>query len=489
MVKKPAHIFDREREWAGLVAFVASQQRGAALGIVSGRRRQGKSYLLEGLTRAMGGLYFPAIEAAEAESLRLFGDALIRHTGQPLGGPLRDWSDAIPLLFRTVRDRVPVVIDEFPFLVKASPALPSIIQRELGPGGTGAGSDARLLLCGSAMSVMGGLLSGRAPLRGRAGLELVVQPFDHRNAARFWGISDPRLAAQVHAVVGGTPAYRREFVRDEAPADLGDFDDWVIRTVLDPQMPLFREARYLLAEEVDIRDPALYHSVLTAVALGNRTAGGIANYVGRRTDQLSHALTVLEDSGLLRREADMFRHGRPRYRVVEPLLAFYHAIMRDRWAELERGRARSVWRATRPTFSSQVMGPHFEALAREFAASDGPEVFGDDADVGEVGAAVVNDPQARTQIQVDVVVLAPATTDQPRRVVSLGEAKWGETMGLAHLERLARARDLLGARGHDVRTTKLACYSGAGFDPDLQAVSGPDRPILVDLPRMYGQES
>ena len=87
----------------------------------------------------------------------------------------------------------------------------------------------------------------------------------------------------------------------------------------------------------------------------------------------------------------------------------------------------------------------------------------------------------------DVVVLAPPTTDAPRRVLSLGEAKWGETMGVGHLQRLTRARDLLAARGHDVRDAKLACYSAAGFHPDLQAVTGPDKPVLVDLAQMYGR--
>jgi hypothetical protein len=338
------------------------------------------------------------------------------------------------------------------------------------------------------MSVMGGLLSGGAPLRGRAGLELVIQPFGYRDVARFWGITDPRLAVQVHAVVGGTPAYRREFVRDDAPADGDDFDAWVTRTVLDPQMPLFREARYLLAEEVDIRDPAVYHSVLSAVALGNTTTGGIANYVGRRADQLSHPLTVLEDSGLLRREPDLFRSGRPRYRVVEPLLGFYHAVMRDRWSDLERGRAQAVWRSARPTFSAQVMGPHFESLAREFASAAGADLFGDGVEIGEVGTTVVNDAQARTQIEVDVVVVGLPRADGGRPIVSLGEAKWGEPMGIHHVERLARARDLLAARGHDVGQTRLACYSGAGFESALADIDGPDRPLLVDLTRIYGGE-
>jgi hypothetical protein len=95
---------------------------------------------------------------------------------------------------------------------------------------------------------MGKLLSGNAPLRGRSGLELLVRPLDHRLAAEFWNLADPRLALMVNSIVGGTPAYRREFARGDSPADMEDFDSWVVRTVLNPETPLFREARYLLAE-------------------------------------------------------------------------------------------------------------------------------------------------------------------------------------------------------------------------------------------------
>ena len=95
-------------------------------------------------------------------------------------------------------------------------------------------------------------------------------------AAEFWDITDPRLALQVNAIVGGTPAYRREFARGDTPNGADDFDDWVVRTVLNPETPLFREARYLLAEEPDLSDTALYLSVLAAVADGNATRGGMA---------------------------------------------------------------------------------------------------------------------------------------------------------------------------------------------------------------------
>jgi hypothetical protein len=487
-LEKPSHVFDRDREWKALADFAADGRPEATLGIVSGRRRQGKTYLLRSLAAATGGFFFEAAEATEAESLRMFGAALARQAGSAAGFSFPGWEDALRY-FLTLASQgpVPLIVDEFPYLVKASPALPSLLRREIDSRGPsqGSGSHARVLLCGSAMSVMGGLLAGNAPLRGRAGLEMVIKPFGYRDAARFWGVTDPGLAVRLHAIVGGTPAYRRQFIRDDAPADPGDFDDWVVRSVLNPDRPLLREARYLLAEETDIRDPALYHSVLAAIAGRNETWGGIANYIGRKAADIAHPLHVLEDSGLVAKEADAFRTGRTHYRVTEPLITFYEAIMRPRWADLELGLGAEVWADARPTFGSQVAGPHFEALCREFARMEGRQVFG--TPTGEVASGAVADPENRTQIEVDVAVLGPARPGEPRQIISLGEAKWGKVMGIRHIERLRRARALLTIKGYDTTDTTLVCYSGAGFDRALQAASENSDVLLVDADRLYGQ--
>jgi uncharacterized protein len=87
----------------------------------------------------------------------------------------------------------------------------------------------------------------------------------------------------------------------------------------------------------------LYHSVLAAVAQGNATRGGIAGYIGRKSVDISHPLHVQEDSHLLVREADIFRAGKSEYRITEPLINFYEAVMRPVWARLESGQAREVW--------------------------------------------------------------------------------------------------------------------------------------------------
>jgi AAA+ ATPase superfamily predicted ATPase len=489
---KPEVIFDRDAEWADLIGFATTGAAGATLGVVTGRRRQGKTLLLYELCRATGGFYFGATEATEADSLRRLGEAVSGYAETPGPVAFAGWEVAVDALLALGRRRPTVVVlDEFPYLVRASPDLPSVLQHALTPGrDERTGSRTRLLLCGSALTFMGRLLAGSAPLRGRAGLELLVAPLDYRAARQFWGIADPRLAAKVFAIAGGTPAYRREYVQDDTPASDADFDDWVVRAVLSPSRPLLREARYLLAEDPDLREPALYHSVLAAVAHGNATRGGIAGYIGRKATDLQHPLTVLEDAGLLVREPDLLRNGRSTFRITEPLISFYEAVMRPEWTALEQRRGAAVWARAQHRFRSAVLGPRFEEIVRDwtrrFAA---PETFG--APVIEVGRGSITDPSARTSYELDVIALgAPASPTAPRSVLAVGEAKWGEPVGLPHLRRLERIRDLLRVRaGLDAHSARLLLASGAGIAPDLgSAVRGRADVVLVDLERLYTGE-
>lgn len=71
------------------------------------------------------------------------------------------------------------------------------------------------------------------------------------------------------------------------------------------------------------------------------------------------------------------------------------------------------------------------------------------------------------------------------RILSLGEAKLGEVMGRNHVRRLVRARDLLAARGYDTSRTVLACYSGAGFSPELREGTPGEAVKLIGTNDLY----
>lgn len=485
---KPHDMFDRDFEWAELTRFAANTAPRATLGIISGRRRQGKTFLLDALTVQAGGFMFTAADTTEADSLHQFGVALAAYLDEPVPFRFAGWDEAITRLMRVAADRPkPVVIDEFPFLAKATPALPSLIQRALEPAAQRRGTPVRLLLCGSALSFMGKLLAGNAPLRGRAGLELVLPTLDFRLAADFWGITDLRTAMLTNAIVGGTPAYRREFVQDDAPADAADFDAWVCRTVLNPGRPLFREARYILAEEPGIHYTALYHAVLAAIAEGNTTRGGIASYLERKSTDLAHPLSVLHDAGLITHQSDAFKKNRSAYRIAEPLLTFYHAIMRPAWGDLERpGRAAQVWQRSQHAFHANVSGPHFEEICRQWARWHAcPQTYNGSYPV-RVASGTVADPAARKTAELDVAVFGH-DDDNRNTLLAIGEAKWQEQLTTGHLNRLEHVRGLLEAKAEPgASTARLFLFSGAGFSDTLTARAAKDPAIqLIGLDRLY----
>jgi AAA+ ATPase superfamily predicted ATPase len=486
---RPAELFDRQWEWEALARFATDPRPEATLGIVSGRRRQGKSLLLQLLCENVGGFYYGAIEAAEADARRHLGAHLAAHLRAPAPLALPDWPAAVDSLMALGREgpRV-VVLDEFPCLVRAQPALPSIVQAAFAPrSASRLGTRTRLILCGSALSLMDRLLAGDTPLRGRAALDLVVSTLDYRQAAQFWGLDRfPSLAVRVYAVAGGTPAYRRELVADDTPAGPEGFDDWLLRTALNPAVPLFREGRYLLAEEPELRDTALYHSVLAAIAEGRTRRGAIAAALGRESADVGHPLAVLEDAGFIVKRDDVFRPRRPSWHIVEPIIRFYHAILRPAWGQLERpGRAPAVWARARPTFEAAIVGPQFEELCRQWTLRfAGGETLG--AAVTAVGAGVVHDPGTRARHQIDVVAFGGGGGG--RSVLLLGAAKWGRPMDAPDLARLRRARALLAERAvAEVTHCRLACFSGVGFTPAL-AAGRAGEVVLVDLECLYRGE-
>jgi hypothetical protein len=334
---------------------------------------------------------------------------------------------------------------------------------------------------------MGTLLMGSAPLRGRAALELIIPTFDFRLAREFWEIADSRLALLVNAVVGGTPAYRREYTLGDVPSDRDDFGHWVVRNLLNPARPLFREARYLLAEEPELHNTALYHGVLSAIADGNNTRGGIANFLARKSTDLGHALTVLEDVDMIAREQDAFHVKRSHYRITEPLLAFYHAIMRPEWTDLERpGHAEQLWARSQKTFHSQVLGPHFEHIARSWSRwYASPETLGGRRT--RVLPGVLPDPADKTSHQLDIVIFGQDSRGS-EQILAIGEAKSNSIVGESQLNRLDHIRELLLQRDHRASSrTKLLLFTGNDFTPELRRTSqGRDDVELVDLDRLYG---
>jgi len=379
------------------------------------------------------------------------------------------------------------VLDEFPYLLEHSPSLDSLLQRALGPGARRSSPHrARLLLCGSAMTLMGNLLGGTAPLRGRAGLDLRVSPFHFRVARELHRIEDLATALRTFAVIGGVGAYAREMVDGDLPSGASDFHRWVCRRVLSPSAPLFHEVGLLLAEDPSTskaRKINLYHATLAGIATGHHAHSKLAGYVKIPGASLAPIVDALVSSEFVEKIQDPIRDNRPTYYPSDPLIRFHYAILRRNQSRLTRHDAdtRALWRQILPTFESQVLGPSFEGMARywtaHFAVS---ETLGALPDQVGPTTVVLGDGTHR---QIDVLAVRGQPADpEDRDVLALGEAKAGEVLGRSHLARLEEARTALGPRARDARLLLF----GTRFSPGLMGVAArrPDLEI-IDLERLY----
>lgn len=485
-MKRPHDLFDREAEWTDLVDFVEQKTRGTRLAIVRGRRRQGKSYLLRRLTHATNGFYFQAVEEEKSQALAGFGAALGEHLQVP-GGRLaiESWEGALRALEGLPTDRGPavVILDEFPYLLNHAPELPSLVQRFIDRTRE-SDSPVRLILCGSALSVMAGLLEGSQALRGRASSDIVVRTFDYRTAAEFWEISDPAAALLVHAVMGGTPGYR-DLLPAKPPKRATEFARWLAAGPLNPASALFREDDYLLTEERSLSDRALYHSVVAAIASGDSSQGAIARRLGREQRSVQHPLRALEEAGFVLATDDALRSRRPIYRLADPIVRFHHVVTRRDLARFEDRRTDEAWGDAQPRFRTHVLGPHFEDVCRDFTMKfASADTVGGHA--SSAASAVVNDASKRVQHEVDVVVLG-REPDGSTRVLALGEAKHTSARRtVSDLTRLEELRVLVATKQPAADSAKLLLFSAAGFEGNLQrSAARRDDVELVDLDRIY----
>ncbi|MEU8361908.1 ATP-binding protein [Nonomuraea sp. NPDC048882] len=484
-MQKPQRVLSRDAEWKALEQFVRHPDPHLRLGVVSGRRRVGKSFVLRALAEASGGLYVTAVaeEGVVASRRRLAGD-IARHAGVG-SGMIADasWEELLTTAIELTSRRPGVlVIDELPYWMGHSPELPGLLQLLYDRSQAGEGAPGgRVIVCGSAMSVMNELLSGTKALRGRAALDLRLAPFDLGTTARHWGIGDPAAAVRVHAILGGSPGYRN-LAGVPAPRTVADLDEWVPATVLDPRQALFSgsEAEYLLREDPKFTGSALHYAIINAVAGGASSPAKIGGLLERPRTALARPLEALTSAGFLRYDTDPLWERRPVITVVDPIVRFHNLITVPQRDLVDTGQSAQAWQRSRPTFVARVLGPHFEQCARDWLR--GQAEFRGEA--GLVAATVVNDQKGRAKHEIDVVALDKRAGRA--KITVVGEAKATVTRRtMADLERLDGLKTVLAGHGHDTEPAVLALFSLEGFQPDLvEAARRRGDVLLVGVPTL-----
>ena len=265
----------RTRELAALDRLCQSDHFEFAM--IYGRRRVGKTTLINQFINDKKAIYFMGVESNAKQNLENFSRSILEmETGFKAETTFLSFQAALEMVFQLAEhQRLVLGIDEYPYVARASASLASTLQLLIDQ--YKEKSKLMLILCGSSMSYMEDhVLAYKAPLYGRRTAQMKILPFDFEEVCRCFPGYSAEEQALVYGAVGGTPQYLLQI------DDRLSVAENIKNTFLDPTSALFEEPENLLKQEV--REPALYNAIISAIANGASRLSEISSKVGENTN-------------------------------------------------------------------------------------------------------------------------------------------------------------------------------------------------------------
>lgn len=450
-------FINRERELAFLETVWS--QKAPQLVVLWGKRRVGKTELIKQFMSGKPHIYFLGESTSEPQQIRHFSEALAAFFKDPLleTRGFAGWEEALRYLAAR-KEKILLAIDEFPYLIESSRAIPSLFQKAWDEHLSK--SPLHLILLGSSISMMEeDVLGLRSPLFGRRTGQWRVDPLSFVSAALFRKNRSFEDRFSHYAVAGGVPAYWLQF------DNKAGFWENVRHRILTKGQPLYEEVEFILREE--LREPRYYFALLQAIAQGKRKLAEIVNATGIPQPSANKYLGVLGDLKIVEREVPVTEKApakskRGYYRMVDEFFRFWFRYVFPYRADLELGNVDSVLGRIRASWPDHL-GSVYETVAREAIWDHRDRLFPFTAagrwwNKGE---------------EIDIVAVHPESDS-----ILFGEAKWtARPLGIDILDKLKeKAKSVVW--GTAKRKEVYALFSKAGFTDALLKMSEKGEVIL-----------
>jgi AAA+ ATPase superfamily predicted ATPase len=238
--------------------------------ILYGRRRVGKTELALQFSKGKPHIYFLASETSEKDNLENLFERVYDFYKDDILSYERKWENLFKYLSRK-KERLILIIDEFPYLVSQNKSLPSIFQK--GWDLYLKKSKIFLLLSGSSVGIMQAYaLDYKSPLYGRRTGQWKLNPLRFKDLKGFFPGYKVAERVAVYGAIGAIPAYLAKF------SPKAGFWKNVENNLLSKGTFLYEEIDFLLKQE--LREPKVYKNILKSIALGNTKFGEIMNATG-----------------------------------------------------------------------------------------------------------------------------------------------------------------------------------------------------------------
>ena len=399
----------------------AYQENDFQFTVIYGRRRIGKTSLINEFLKDKKAIYYVALEENAEDNLKRFSDAIsiFKNTDQGGKEKFANFEECFKEITRLAqKQRVILVIDEFPYLAKAYPTISSMLQSYIDH----EFKETNLFLMERQV------LGYQSPLYGRRTLALKLEPFKLSEAHEMLPKLSKEDAFIINTVCGGVPQYLSYM------SDSMSVADNIKKNFLSKSGRLFDEPNNLLQQE--LRDPTNYNSIINAIASGASKHSKIAQSAHLQTGPLTTYLNNLIDLGIVEKKLPVTEQKKSKsknivYRICDGMFRFWYTFVGKQTDLIERGLTDLAWVKVQKGLSD-FMGPEFEKYSQDFMWSqDMNEKIVPNPFI-HLGNWWGTDKRTHQQVELDIVGFSDDERDG-----YFGECKWkNEPISRSVLEKL-----------------------------------------------------
>ena len=438
--------------------------------IIYGRRRVGKTSIINEFCKDKPTIFFSALNASAQENLEALSQAIHSYSNPsavnaPIYPNLDSALNAITELAK--KERLIFVIDEYPYLAKADASISSRLQHLIDH--VWEKGNLFLILCGSSMSFMENQVLGyESPLYGRRTGQMKIQALTYKEMTAFNPQLTPEQQALVYGITGGIPHYINKLnVQD-------NIDEALLENLFNTSSYLYEEPENLLKQE--LREPAVYNSIITAIAGGASRPNEISTKVGIESAICAKYLKVLLELGILTKTTPITeKFGKKTiYRIEDNFFRFWYRFVPQNISAISSGRFPKIYEQAVKKHIPTYMGLVFEKMCRDYLLRY--ETFYPIL-LSEIGEWWGSDAKTKKEVQIDIVGTS-AENDE----YIIGSCKFkNEKIGVDELELLQDYAKIFG-KG---KKYHYYIFSKSGFTSTLEERAHNDEVKLIKLEDMY----
>lgn len=379
----------RERELAIIEKKLASPL--FEFGIIYGRRRVGKTRILQEIVREHGAIYYAANEMGYDYNLQQLSGVLAQHYGEPIS--FNSYEAVFSYMAQASQDKKTILIlDEFTYLMASNSEIMSVMQNSIDQ--VLMKSQLKLIIAGSHVGMIEEALSYKKALYGRATFMLKIEPFDYYDAAKFYpGLSDEDKV-RAYSIWGGIPFYANR-INDQI-----SIRENIIQLIIEDGAIFRDEIAFFLSQEV--RSIKSYGKILAAIAAGASRLNEISNKSGLgNTGTVSNNIDTLIMLGLVAKETCFGEGANSRktlYRIKDQLFNFHYSFIENKISQRAIMDADSFYDKFIADELDRYVSREFEQVCREFLSRKYRN------QIEEISSYWYNDARSKENIEIDIMM-------------------------------------------------------------------------------------